>query len=209
ARRSRLSAFEVLLLGAAAYFSFHAKHDLWFVVLAAAALVASTPKSSEGETEHPAPRWTWAHLAAGTAALAGIIAVAAWKRDLSQQHQEEAIAADFPVAAAGFLEEHRYAGPLYHHFDWGGYLIWRLPQFPAAIDGRTNLHGDQRIQRFADTWEGRPGWDSDPDLTAAGVVLLQTRAPLAGLLRRDPRFEKVYEDAVAVVFVPRQLARGN
>jgi hypothetical protein len=33
-RRQRLSAFDLLLAAAAIYFSFHAKHDLWFVVLA-------------------------------------------------------------------------------------------------------------------------------------------------------------------------------
>jgi hypothetical protein len=39
ARRQKPSLFEVLLLASAAYFSFRARRDVWFVVIAAVALV--------------------------------------------------------------------------------------------------------------------------------------------------------------------------
>jgi hypothetical protein len=137
------------------------------------------------------------------AALVLIVAVTAWQRDFSEGHLQAQVAEEFPVKAAAVIEERGYAGPVYNHFDWGGYLLWRLPRLGSAIDGRTNIHGDRRIKQFADTWEGRPGWDSDPDLAAAHLVVLQRRAPLAALLRLDPRFAVVYEDAVAVMFIPR------
>jgi hypothetical protein len=113
------------------------------------------------------------------------------------------------VKAAAFIEERGYPGPLYNPIDWGGYLIWRLPGLPAAIDGRTNLHGDRRIKRFADTWDGQPGWEDDPDLAAARLIILQPRAPLAALLRLDPRYTVVHEDPVAVVFVRADPSEGN
>jgi hypothetical protein len=47
-RRRQWSAFDFLLLAAGAYFAFHAKHDLWFVVLAACAIVAGTPWGAGG-----------------------------------------------------------------------------------------------------------------------------------------------------------------
>ena len=40
-RRRRLSAFEALLLGSAAYFSFHTQRDLWFVLLAALTILTT------------------------------------------------------------------------------------------------------------------------------------------------------------------------
>ena len=142
------------------------------------------------------------------AALVLIVAVTARQRDFSEDHLRAQVAEEFPVAAAAVIEERGYAGPVYNHFDWGGYLLWRLPRLGSAIDGRTNVHGDRRIKQFADTWEGRPGWDRDPDLAAARLVVLQQRAPLVALLRRDPRFTVVYEDPVAVVFVPRTPPAG-
>jgi hypothetical protein len=76
---------------------------------------------------------------------------------------------------------------------------------PVAIDLRTNLHAE-RLQRFVDTGFGQPGWDRDPDLSEAGIVVLHSRLALAELLRRDPRFEEV-----PLVFSPARLfvARKN
>src|SRR5262245_52051509 len=39
------------------------------------------------------------------------------------------------------------------------------------MDGRTNLHGDDRLLRSFWTWVGRPGWSEDPDLIQAKLVL--------------------------------------
>ncbi|HJT78838.1 MAG TPA: hypothetical protein VJ739_16660, partial [Gemmataceae bacterium] len=130
-------------------------------------------------------------------------------RGFSEQHLREQVAAEFPAAAVDFIEQHGCTGPLYNDVGWGGYLIWRLPRLPAAIDGRTNLHGDARIKQFADTWEGKPGWDADPDLDAARLVVLQRWATLTELLRRDPRFAVAYEDGLAVVFVRRDAPPGS
>jgi hypothetical protein len=107
------------------------------------------------------------------------------------------------------VAERGYPGPLYNDFNWGGYLIWKLPGLPAALDGRTNLHGDERILRFGRTWAGVPGWHDDPDLAAAGVIITAADAPLAALLLHDDRFRRVHEDPVAWIFVSRAtLASG-
>ena len=110
----------------------------------------------------------------------------------------------FPVEAARMVEEQGYAGPLFNDFNWGGYLIWALPELPVSIDGRTNLHGDERIVRFGQTWSGLPGWEKDPDLARAGVVIAQANSALASLLLHDRRFIQVHQDDVAHVFVARR-----
>jgi hypothetical protein len=139
-----------------------------------------------------------------TGGIVCMLALIGWARGLSASRLWGAIDDKFPSQAASFIEEQNLAGPLFNHFDWGGYLIWRLPQLPVAIDGRTNLHGDQRLLRSFHTWAGERGWHSDPDLMAAGVVIADPRLPLASLLRLDPGFERLYEDTHAVVFVPQQ-----
>ena len=103
--------------------------------------------------------------------------------------------------AAAFVEKQGYPGPLYNHFNWGGYLIWRLPQLPVSMDGRTNLHGHKRIARSLKTWGGASDWNSDTELTSSRLVIAGMNNALTSILRMDPRFRLVYEDTVAAVFV--------
>ena len=107
----------------------------------------------------------------------------------------------YPRGAALFVEKQGYAGPLYNHFDWGGYLIWRLPHLKVAMDGRANVHGDERIKRAIATWAGGPHWSDDPDLNNARVIIAKNDMALASLLRLDRKFTEVYRDETAVVFV--------
>ncbi|MCA8923329.1 MAG: hypothetical protein KDD82_16050, partial [Planctomycetes bacterium] len=116
---------------------------------------------------------------------------------------DDAVAARYPVAAAAHVREHAYPGPLYNHFDQGGYLIWALPGYPVAMDGRTNVHGAARVARAAESWRALPGWDADPELLAAGVVIAPLAQPLTARLREDPRFRAVFEGPVSAVFVRR------
>jgi hypothetical protein len=85
--------------------------------------------------------------------------------------------------------------------NWGGYLIWKLPSRLVTIDGRTNLHGEERLGRSLATWAGSRGWDDDPDLGAAKFVLVEVTSPLASLLRRDCRYVVLHEDGQALVCV--------
>ena len=105
------------------------------------------------------------------------------------------------MAAADYLDRSELPGPIFNPIDWGGYLIWRLPQYQVGIDGRSQLHGEERTKRFVDVWHGRPGWSDDPDLRGAGVVLLQKDAPLAELLRRDAGWRQIYTSDLAVIFM--------
>jgi hypothetical protein len=80
-------------------------------------------------------------------------------------------------------------------------LIWSLPRLLVSMDGRTNLHGDQRIERSFNTWSGLRGWESDPELMKARLVIGDVNHALTAIMRTDPRFKLVYEDAIATVFV--------
>jgi hypothetical protein len=121
-------------------------------------------------------------------------------RNFSEGTLEKAVESRFPVGATKFVRARGYQGPLYNHLDWGGYLIWALPDMPVAMDGRTNLHGEERLSRSLRTWDGAWGWDTDPELLGAQLILAEKRRPLTTLLRNDSRFTLVYEDGTGVVF---------
>ncbi|HET8667115.1 MAG TPA: hypothetical protein VFM10_03980, partial [Terriglobales bacterium] len=67
--------------------------------------------------------------------------------------------------------------------------------------GRTNIYGDDFLQRSVATWNAENGWQSDPLLASAHLVIGSKSSPLSTALRSDQRFRLVYEDRIAVVFV--------
>jgi len=198
--------FPLLLLAAGAFLSFRARRDIWFVVIAAAALIA-TFRSPKAVADRFA--LTKRRVFLVTAVVVAVLVIVGRVRNISERHLESALAEKYPVAAAAVVEERAYPGPLYNHFNWGGYLIWRLPNLPVAMDGRSNLHGEERTKRSLKTWAGIRTWVSDPELAAARLVIAQAEYPLASLLRLDPRFELVYEDDIAAIFVARPHPEGQ
>ncbi|MGH7226959.1 MAG: hypothetical protein ACRELF_27405, partial [Gemmataceae bacterium] len=148
-------------------------------------------------------------IVAVAALLTGLIGLLVWQRDLSAENLRRKVAGVLPVEAAAFVAAHGYDGPLFNDFNWGGYLIWSLPRLPVVVDGRTNLHGSERILRLGNTWAAGPGWRDDPDLALAGIVIADAQSPLAGALPLDGRFELVHEDAVARVFLRKQKNTAN
>jgi hypothetical protein len=200
-RRARLSTFDVLLLAGTAFLAFRHRRDVWFLVLASAAILA-TPigRGVVGVVEFPLT-WRRSVVLFG---VAGILAVVvAVQQDLTNQHLNAGVATTYPVEAIQVVEARGEKGPVFNHFNWGGYLIWRMPRMPVSIDGRTNVQGDEKIARYSNTWAGGTGWEDDPDLVAANAVIAEKEMVLTNLLRHDPRFQIIHEDSIALVFVRR------
>jgi hypothetical protein len=171
------------------------------VVLAGLVLVPSLFPAEKRLASPAVPRWL-PLLAVFLALLFGLLAGGA--RGLTEERLREEEAKLFPARAAEAVAREAPPGPLFNHFNWGGYLIWKLPSYRVSMDGRTNLHGEERIERSLATWAGGKDWDKDPELREAGVVFAEAGTALTSLLRRDDRFQILYEDDQAVVFVRKR-----
>jgi hypothetical protein len=180
------------------FLAFRARRDVWVLVLAAVFIINEFGSFARCE---PSFGFTKLRAICVIVALTVAIYLIGLSRQVSEQQLEIAVARQFPVAAVKFINEKNYSGPLYNHFNWGGYLIWALPRVPVSMDGRMNLHGDQRIERAGNTWSGLRGWESDPELMKARLVIGSVNDVLTNLLRTYSRFKLVYEDTVAAVFV--------
>jgi hypothetical protein len=191
----------LIFLLATSLLAFRSVREIWFLAIVSVCAIADG--------------WQWPDQAAARAsvplrsrALVGIwvaaLLIASCRHyGLSNDALEIQAAGAFPEAAVRYIELHHLGGPLFNELSWGGYLIWRLPALPVALDGRTNVYGEDRIVRFSDVWKGKPGWESDPDLARANLVLTPRDAAIASLLRTSPQFRNVYEDSQAVIFQRR------
>ena len=109
--------------------------------------------------------------------------------DFNRRGLDRAITSFLPVNAANYLLRNPAPGPLYNTLDWGGFLIWYTPNYPVAIDGRTDLYGDELNERFFKTANGAPSYVNDPYLNQAGVVILQKGASLGSFWERTRGFD--------------------
>ncbi|HXV81272.1 MAG TPA: hypothetical protein VEG60_15445, partial [Candidatus Binatia bacterium] len=190
--------FPTLLLLMGTFLAFRARRDVWVLVLAAVFIISEFGRFAKSE---PSFGFTKLRTICVIVLLTVAIYLIGVHRQISEQQLESVVERRFPVAAVKFVNEKNYSGPLYNHFNWGGYLIWALPRLRVSMDGRTNLHGDQRVERSFNTWSGLRGWESDPELMKSRLIIGDVKHALTNLMRTDSRFKLVYEDAVAAVFV--------
>ena len=180
--------------------SFRMRRDVWMMAVVGTATIAPALRSI---SLLPAPRSKlqsfYSALGAGL-----LLAFFCGRPSLSPQRLQAEVAEHYPAAAVKVIEARAIPGPLFNTYNWGGYLIWSLPRLPVSMDGRSLLQGTPRLQRSLDTWHGHRSWESDPELQNANLIIGPQDQPLCALLRRDSRYELIYEDKVASVFVKRE-----
>ena len=191
-----------MLLAVSALVAFRSVKEIWFLSVIAACAIADGWALLPVACERIATaREVWRNRMFLGAGVLAVLMLAYRNNDVSNDWIAMQVAGSFPEASVGYIEKHHLPGPLYNDFTWGGYLIWRLPWLRVANDGRTNVHGDARVEQDWKVWNGKPGWDSDPELSAANLIVADKKYALTELLKRDGRFRLVFEDKDAAVFV--------
>ena len=153
------------------------------------------PRSSSRSLRPPAaPRL----LLNGVLALAMAVFAAVHVTQVIQ-HQPQAEMRTFPARATAFLQAHPPTGPIFNHYDWGGYLIWHLYPTRVFIDGRADLYGDQFLDQFAGTYQFKDDWQQTLQHWSIDTVLVPKDSAFATGLRSSPGWTVSYEDSQAVV----------
>ncbi len=202
-RRSR-DLFQIALLVLCMCAAFHAQRDVWLATLAAVAIVGNAvPESSN--TGRDAARISAAQFltAAGLALLLLGVAIA-----VRLPHSRDTLLAKigeaYPVAAADYIRRNQLPQPLFNSFPWGGFLTWYLPEYPVAIDGRTDLYGDDYNIQYAKVMNAEAHYSTFPPLNEARTILLEKKSLMGTALPSVQGFKQVYSDDVAVVLVREQ-----
>ena len=102
----------------------------------------------------------------------------------------------YPTAARAKLAG--TTGNLLNEYDWGGFLIWRVPERPVFIDGRLFLFLPDVLTEYEEMVFMRPGWRDQLDRHAIAQVLLRPDRPLVVTLR-DLGWTVVSEDGTALL----------
>lgn len=209
--QKKLDLFKLTLLAVASVVAFRTMRDAWFICLSAAACVGDlwSPATLESRprddllSQLPDHSESWIEKAGVAVAVAILLVIFSPGTDFNQRGLDRAISGTYPVNAVNFLRRNPVRGPLYNNLNWGGFLMWYMPDYPVAIDGRNDLYGDELDKLFYQSQSADNSYTSDPYLNEAGVVLLDSDLPLAKILTVDPRFTLVYRDQIATVYAHR------
>ena len=194
--RKKIDLFKLAMMTACSLVAYRTMRDAWFVAIPAAACIADFPVA---EAECDAAE-NWMENLGVAAAVVVLLLVISRGTDFTSRDLDRAISSEYPVNAVNFLRRNPQPGPLYNNLGWGGFLMWYMPDYPVAIDGRNDLYGDELDQLFYASQSAEAGYTTDPYLNEAGVVVLAADLPLAKILTADPRFKLIYQDSLAVVF---------
>jgi len=116
------------------------------------------------------------------------------------QQQAVAESRQFPAAAVSFLAKERPAQPLMNHYNWGGYLVWKLyPDYRVYIDGRADVYGDNSMSDFASAYYITDDWRKPLREWAVRTVFLPRDAPLITALRSKREWKQIYADSQVAV----------
>lgn len=192
-RRSR-DFFQISLLMVCAALSFYSQRDIWLVTLAAVAVIGNVQTSEKTSRSRSNPALAAAIISIGILMIAAVTCI---------PHHHEAlmtkVARNYPVTASNYIREHHLPQPMFNAFEWGGFLTWYLPEYPVAIDGRTDLYGGDFVIEYSKVMNAETRYTDFPALANARTILLPRHAIMAEALSSVPAFKVAYTDDVAVV----------
>jgi hypothetical protein len=112
---------------------------------------------------------------------------------------QKAFRESLPVGAVEYLRTANLPGKLFNSYNWGGYLLWALPEYPVFIDGRTDLYDDEVISEWLQVVRAEPGWQDILDRRNVRLVILEPGYPLVIRLEAEG-WKSVYQDDNSVIY---------
>jgi len=105
----------------------------------------------------------------------------------------------YPANAVDFLRQSGAPRELFNTDNWGGYLIYTLPEYPVFIDTRADLYDDFFLV-YLSILRAEDGWEDKLAQYDVQTVLVGIQRPLTAVIRADPDWRIIYEDEIAVIF---------
>jgi hypothetical protein len=199
----KLDATDAVTVALFAYITFLARRNIGLFALAAAPVLSRHADALWQQT-----RWGARRLSRGSPILnAGLLIVigsaAAIKialpllpATLAKAEQEI-----LPLGAAQWIEQNQPAREMFNSYNWGGYLLWRLPQYPVYADGRTDVYDDQFLREYLSVTLAQDDWEAVLDRRNVGFIVIEAGGLLDTFLRREAQWREAYRDPLAVIYV--------
>jgi hypothetical protein len=140
---------------------------------------------------------------AGLVGLLLVIGLGVSLLRVSPPAQVSEIARSLPAAAVAWLDEHEPGTRIFNRYEWGGYIGQQRPQQPIFMDGRADVYGDELLQMYVSIIGVRDDPQVIFDHYQIDYAVFPPDTPLADWFDTSDRWERVYADATAAVWLRR------
>lgn len=113
----------------------------------------------------------------------------------------ENVDTNYPVNAIQWIKENQPKGNLFNSYNWGGYILWTLPEYPVFIDGRADLYGNEIISQWQNVvnadenaFEVLEKWNID-------IIFIEPYWDVVKLLEENPNWQKSYQDEKSIILI--------
>ena len=115
-----------------------------------------------------------------------------------------------PLDAAAFAVRAGLRGPMLNHLNFGGTLMWALPQ-PVFIDGRLEVVGEEFYEEYRRLFDSQDALEEAVGRYDLRWVVFPYATNPATLSRmsRDRRWTLAYVDGISVIFVRQEDAGSH
>ena len=114
---------------------------------------------------------------------------------------------DVPCEAVKFLKTQEEKGNIFNRYEWGGFLIWQLPEYKIFVDGRmpawSHPSGKSPYTIYLETLQTRPGWEETLEKYNIDYILISPNTFMDLKLRPDPTslgWQEVFRNKTSVVY---------
>jgi hypothetical protein len=117
---------------------------------------------------------------------------------------EQCVSRETPVAAVRWLGEHPQRGQIYNTYEWGDYLVWAGPRdVEVFVTSQAHLVPTEVWRDYLTVSDVSPGWQDILDRYRVETILIdkEGRQALISHLRADRRWQRNYDDEIAVIFM--------
>lgn len=98
-----------------------------------------------------------------------------------------------------FVKKAKLSGNMYNFYNWGGYLVWDLREYPTFIDGR--MPWGKVFDEYQEVMDLQGNWREILNKYNVNFMILPRSKFLEEIVKMDNKWEEAYSDDIAVVLV--------
>lgn len=109
----------------------------------------------------------------------------------------------YPWKAIEFIKKQKPLGNMFNPYNWGGFLIWQLREYPVFIDGR--VPGVKIFSEYEKVANLKKEWQEILEKYSVEWMIISPSPIFEEIVKIEGDWEKIYSDERAIILKKKEL----